>query len=96
MKVFVGLLALFVSVPSAAVAQVPENVNETLRHIFASAEFAPRVVTRAIEKLIDDPASRRAVAVEATYPKELEAPYEGVEVLLRTLASSYKIGVIFG
>jgi len=42
MKVFVGLLALFVSVPSAAVAQVPENVNETLRHIFASAEFAPQ------------------------------------------------------
>jgi len=60
----------------------------------ASAEFAPRLVTRAIEKLIDDPACRRTVAVEAIYPKELEAPYEGVEVLLRTLASSYKIGVI--
>ena len=42
MKVFVGLLALFVSVPSAAVAQVPENVTETLHHIFASAEFAPQ------------------------------------------------------
>ncbi len=42
MKVFVGLLALFVSAPSPAVAQVPENVNETLRRIFASAEFAPQ------------------------------------------------------
>ncbi len=60
----------------------------------ASAEFAPRLVTTAIEKLIDDPACRRAVAVEARYPKELEVPYEGVDELLRTLSSSYKIGVI--
>ncbi len=42
MKVFVGLLALFVSVPSATVAQVPDNVNEMMRRIFASADFAPQ------------------------------------------------------
>ena len=60
----------------------------------ASAEFAPRLLSKAIEKLIDDPASRRAVAAEAPYPKELEAPYEGAEELFRTLSSCYKIGVI--
>src|ERR1700730_406302 len=60
----------------------------------ASAEFAPRLLSKAIEKLIDDPASQRAVAAEAPYSKELEAPYEGAEELLRTLSSCYKIGVI--
>jgi len=42
MKFVIGLLALFVSAPSAAAAQAPENVTETLRRIFASAEFAPQ------------------------------------------------------
>ena len=40
MKVFVGLLALFASVPVAA--QVPDHVNDTMRRIFASADFAPQ------------------------------------------------------
>src|SRR6266540_2091856 len=40
MKVFVSLLALFASVPVAA--QVPDNVNDTMRRIFASADFAPQ------------------------------------------------------
>ena len=40
MKVFAGLLALFASVPVAA--QVPDNVNDTMRRIFASADFAPQ------------------------------------------------------
>jgi HAD superfamily hydrolase (TIGR01549 family) len=60
----------------------------------ASAEFAPHLSTRAIEKLMDDPACRRAVAAEARYPKELEVLYEGVDELLRMLSTSYKIGVI--
>ncbi len=42
MKVCCGLLALFVSALSPALAQVPANVNETLHRIFASAEFAPQ------------------------------------------------------
>src|SRR5258707_1393467 len=40
MKVFAGLLALFASVPVAA--QVPDNVNDMVRRIFASADFAPQ------------------------------------------------------
>ncbi len=40
MKSIVGLLALFACTP--AVAQVPQNVNETMRRIFASADFAPQ------------------------------------------------------
>jgi len=40
MKVLLSLLALFAS--TRAMAQVPENVNETLRRIFASADFAPQ------------------------------------------------------
>lgn len=60
----------------------------------ASAKFAPRPVISVIEKLVDDPACRHAVAVEAPYPKELEAPYEGAEEVLRTLSTAYKIGVI--
>src|SRR6266581_7881981 len=42
MKVFFGLLALFAAAPRLAVAQVPDNVNELMRRIFASAEFAPQ------------------------------------------------------
>lgn len=60
----------------------------------ASAEFAPHLSTRAIEKLLADPAGRRAVAAEARYPKELEVLYEGVGELLRVLSASYKLGVI--
>jgi HAD superfamily hydrolase (TIGR01549 family) len=60
----------------------------------ASAEFAPRLITGAIEKLTDDPELRKLVEAEAQYPKELEAPYEGAEQTLRTLSSRYGIGVI--
>ncbi len=60
----------------------------------ASATFAPRPVITVIEKLVDDPACRRAVAMEAPYPKELEAPFDEAEDVLRTLSASYKIGVI--
>jgi len=60
----------------------------------ASAEFAPRQITGAIEKLTDDPELRKLIEAEARYPKELEAPYEGAEQTLRTLSSRYGIGVI--
>jgi FMN phosphatase YigB (HAD superfamily) len=55
----------------------------------ASAEFAPRLITGAIEKLTDDPELRKLIEAEAQYPKELEAPYEGAEQTLRTLSSRY-------
>lgn len=60
----------------------------------ASAEFAPRLVSRAIEKLVDNSECRRAIAAEAPYPKELEAPHDEARETLRALSSCYKIGVI--
>jgi HAD superfamily hydrolase (TIGR01549 family) len=60
----------------------------------ASTEFAPRLITRAIEKLMDDPECRKVVEAEARYSKELETPYEDAEQTLRALSSRYWIGVI--
>src|SRR6266481_8529116 len=42
MRVVFGLLTLVTSMLPPLVAQVPDNVNEMLRRIFASAEFAPQ------------------------------------------------------
>jgi len=69
-----------------------DDVRSALRE--ASAEFAPRLLTRAIEKLSDDPERHDLILAETGYPKELEAPYEGVEQTLRALSSRYRIGVI--
>ena len=69
-----------------------EEVRAALRE--ASEEFAPRLITRAIEKLIDDPECRKLILAEARYDKELESPYEGAEETLRKLSSGYRIGVI--
>jgi HAD superfamily hydrolase (TIGR01549 family) len=69
-----------------------EEVRAALRE--ASEEFAPRLITRAIEKLIDDLECRDLILAEARYDKELESPYEGAEQTLRTLSSRYRIGVI--
>jgi HAD superfamily hydrolase (TIGR01549 family) len=60
----------------------------------AWAQFAPRPFLAVIEQLVDDPASRRAVASEALYPKELEVSYAEAEAVLRRLSAFYKIGVI--
>ena len=54
-----------------------EEVRAALRE--ASEEFAPRLITRAIEKLIDDLECRKLILAEARYDKELEAPYECAE-----------------
>src|SRR5258707_3053894 len=69
-----------------------EEVRAALRE--ALEEFAPRLITRAIEKLIDDLVCRQSILVEARYDKELESPYEDVEHTLRALSSRYRIGVI--
>jgi HAD superfamily hydrolase (TIGR01549 family) len=69
-----------------------EDVKAALRE--ASEEFAPRLITRAIEKLIDDLECRKLILAEARYDKELESPYECAEQTLRTLSSRYRIGVI--
>jgi HAD superfamily hydrolase (TIGR01549 family) len=69
---------------------------EDVRSAFqqASREFAPRLITRVIEKLSNDPKRHRLILAESRYPKELEAPYEGVAQSLRALSSRYRIGVI--
>ena len=69
-----------------------EQVRGAFRE--ASEEFAPRLITRAIEKLIDDLECRKLILAEARYDKELESPYEGAEETLRKLSSRYRIGVI--
>src|SRR5256886_6627847 len=42
MRVVFGLLTLVTSVLPPVVAQVPDHVNDTMRRIFASADFAPQ------------------------------------------------------
>ena len=69
-----------------------EEVRAAFRE--ASEEFAPRLITRAIEKLIDHLECRKLILAEARYDKELESPYECAEQTLRTLSSRYRIGVI--
>jgi len=69
-----------------------EDVRSAFRE--ASTEFAPRLVTRVIEKLSDDPEHHKLILAEARYPKELETPYEGVDQTIRALSSRYHIGVI--
>jgi HAD superfamily hydrolase (TIGR01549 family) len=69
---------------------------EDVRSAFqqASREFAPPLITRVIEKLSNDPKRHKLILAESRYPKELEAPYEGVAQSLRALSSRYRIGVI--
>src|ERR1700730_8760515 len=62
-----------------------EEVRAAFRK--ASEEFAPRLITGAIEKLIDDLERRQLIEAKARYQKELEVPYEGAEQTLRTLSS---------
>src|SRR6267143_1964702 len=69
-----------------------EEVRAALRE--ASEEFARRLITRAIEKLIDDLECRKLILAEARYDKELESPYEDAEQTLRAVSSRYRIGVI--
>ena len=60
----------------------------------ASVEFGPRAITRALEKLTDDPDLRQSIVADARYPKELEALYKGAAQVLRMLSARYRIGVI--
>jgi len=69
-----------------------EEVRAAFRK--ASEEFAPRLITGAIEKLIDDLQCRQLIEAEARYPKQLEVPYEDAGQTLRALSSRYRIGVI--
>src|SRR5260370_41528053 len=67
-----------------------EEVRAALRE--ASEEFAPRLITRAIEKLIDDLECPKLILAEARYDKGLASLYEGAEQTLRALSSRYRSG----
>jgi FMN phosphatase YigB (HAD superfamily) len=69
-----------------------EDVRSALRE--AAKEFAPRLVSRAIEKLATDLECRELIEAEVRSPKELERPYEDAEHTLCALSTRYKIGVI--
>ena len=66
----------------------------------ASAEFAPRLITRVIEKLASNPVATEGrrycdfVLQRVKYRKELEEPYPEAHELLSKLTSQYGIGVI--
>ena len=69
---------------------------EAIREAFedTSAEFAPRLVAKAVQRFISDPADCAFVLERATYPRELEEPYPDAVELLSRLASHFRIGVI--
>ncbi len=73
--------------------QVSEEVIERAFEE-ASAEFAPRLIARAVEKLASDPSDCAFVLQRVKYRKELEEPYPQAYEVLSKLASRYKIGVI--
>src|SRR6267154_1012208 len=58
-----------------------EEVRAALRE--ASEEFAPRLITRAIEKLIDDLECRKLIEKKKQYNKNTESPYKGAEQTLQ-------------
>ena len=64
------------------------------RYRAASEQFAPRLGPTAIEMLTDDLELRKLVAAEASYPREMEFPFDGALETLQSLSGRYKIGVI--
>jgi len=69
-----------------------EDVRSAFRE--AAEEFAPRLVSGAVERLTDDPECRKSIEAEVRYAEELDAPYSDAEQTPRMLLSRYKIGVI--
>jgi FMN phosphatase YigB (HAD superfamily) len=62
------------------------SLEEARAALAAAAEFAPRFIIRAIEKLVDDKECRRSALAAARYRKELEIPYAAAEPMLRALS----------
>lgn len=69
---------------------------ETIERAFeeASAEFAPRLIARAVEKIVTNTHDRDLVLQKVKYRKELEEPYPEAYELLSKLTPRYRIGVI--
>ena len=60
----------------------------------ASAEFAPRLISRVVERLANNPSDCDFILQRVKYRKELEEPYPEAYKLLSRLAPQYRIGVI--
>jgi HAD superfamily hydrolase (TIGR01549 family) len=83
---------LVLALAERGIQTTPEMVEKAFHR--ASAELAPRVVTRVIEQLAERPADRAFVWQRIRYRKELEEPYPEARALLAALAPRYHIGVI--
>jgi len=60
----------------------------------ASAEFAPRLIVRVVEKLANNLSDRAFILRRVKYRKGLEEPYPGAYEVLSRMAPQYRIGVI--
>jgi HAD superfamily hydrolase (TIGR01549 family) len=60
----------------------------------ASREFAPRVVTRAVDLLAGNSPLRETVLQQITYRKALERPYLDSLAVLQDVRTMYHIGII--
>jgi HAD superfamily hydrolase (TIGR01549 family) len=60
----------------------------------ASREFAPRVVTRAVDLLAGNRALRETVLQQITYRKAIERPYPDSRAVLQDVRTIYHIGII--
>lgn len=69
-----------------------EAVKAALRE--ATAEFAPRLIVRALEKLADDHEQRARVFKETRWRGDLVEPFPEAQQVLAALSVNYRIGVI--
>jgi HAD superfamily hydrolase (TIGR01549 family) len=60
----------------------------------ASREFAPRVVTRAVDLLAGNSTRRDMVLQQVTYRKALERPYPNALAVLQDVWTMYHIGIL--
>ncbi|MFW6026602.1 MAG: HAD family hydrolase [Candidatus Woesearchaeota archaeon] len=60
----------------------------------ASSNFAPRIIKRAIENIVNNKKLEKQILKQLKYEKSLEKPYPDAEKILNYLYPKYKIGVI--
>jgi HAD superfamily hydrolase (TIGR01549 family) len=70
----------------------PIDINNAFMK--AAQEFAPKLITRALEILVRDQLDSDVILDKVNYKKELEEPYPESESVLCALADRYQFGVI--